>query len=114
MTVANQSLGCTVGDTFAFAITMQPNPDATIPDLTGATATWDLLEGDFAEAVVLIHKTIGTGVSITQIDGAWTIIVGLTPTDTAIAPGLYYHKCELTLADGSKSHPETGPFVLSF
>lgn len=113
-TETNQSLSCAQGDSFAFAIDMQPNPDGTSPDLTGATASWALCQSWFKGAALYLTKNSGAGITIEQANGVWQVIVVLDPADTANVPyGMLYHECKVTLADGSVSHVATGPFELT-
>lgn len=114
MPEVNQSLGCPKGDSFTFSIAMQPNPDGSLPDLTGATAVWYLAEGQFDGAPIYVTKTNANGLSISKPATTWIITVGLDPADTATVPaGTYFQQCKVTLQDGGTDRVESGPFVLS-
>jgi hypothetical protein len=110
MATENQPLGCKCGTTYDFRITMQPTDD-----LTGAQVEWDLSEGTFAGARVLLTKrTGGGGLNLTQDNvGTWQILCHLDPVDTAtLDAGVLYHEAKVKLGDGSIRPIEGGPFVL--
>jgi hypothetical protein len=114
MATLDQALGCSQGDTFNFAIQVQPNADNTTPDLTGAQAAWVMLDGNYQGATILLGKKT-PDVVVNQDGGIWQVVVGLDPADTEnIPPGTYYHQCKVMLAGGDSYHIEGGPFVLSF
>jgi hypothetical protein len=102
MPTIDQALGCRQSDTFAFAITILPYADGSIPDLTGASAVWALKEGNYTGAGALISKTDAPSIVINQDDESnWQVVVGLEPEDTINIPrGMYYHQCKVTLASG--------------
>src|SRR6478735_2693804 len=113
MATQDQALGCSQGDTFNFAIQLTANPDGSQPDLTGASGVWSLLEGNYDEADALITKATPVGGVIQNIGGKWAAVFGLLPADTMnLRPGLYFHKCKITLSSGEVSHIEGGPFNL--
>ena len=67
---------------------------AVIKDLAGATIKWVLY--DDANSALLLTKTTTSGITITAA-GSGLFTVALLPADTvSIAPGLYYHECEIT------------------
>jgi hypothetical protein len=112
----NQALGCAQGDAFTFTIGLQPYSDGTKPDLTGATASWQLMAGNYTGAEVLINKTSAPNIFIDQ-DGAsnWRVTVELDPPDTANLPrARYFHQCRVVMSGGVVSHIESGPFDLAF
>jgi hypothetical protein len=116
MATSDQVLGCSQGDTFNFAVTLQPNQDSTLPDLTGATAAWVLLDGNYQGAEILLGKRSPDVVVNKDDSNNWQVVVGLDPVDTQdIPPGNYYHQCKVVLPGGAGSyHIEGGPFALAF
>lgn len=111
----SEQLECSQGDTFTFGIVMQPSPDGSLPDLTGAAAEWTLSDGNYSGARVRLTKsTASGGLTIALVSGAWNITGALDPADTpGIPAGVRHHECKLTLANGAVSHPAKGPFILA-
>lgn len=110
MSFNDEALGCAQGDTFTFAIDMQPNSDGSLPDLTGASAEWALEDGNYKGARVWLTKS---GAIQRADSGVWFITVTLTHDDTlSVRAGVRHHICKVTLADGSVSHPASGPFKI--
>jgi hypothetical protein len=116
MATRDQNLGCTIGDDFSFAVVMLPYPDGTLPDLTGATASWALQEGNFTGAAILIQKTTAPDIFVNQDDNLnWQIVVSLEAEDTINIPrGIYYQQTRIVLGNGVVSHVEGGAFALGF
>jgi hypothetical protein len=114
MPTRDQNIGCTIGDSFTFAITILPYADNTMPDLTGASAIWAMQAGNYSGAEVLITKDQSPEIAISQDDASnWQVVVELEPGDTINIPrGIYYHQCRMVLATGVVSHIEGGAFVL--
>jgi hypothetical protein len=114
MATTNNAIGCPRGDSFVFAIEMQPNADGSQPDLTGATAEWYLAEGQFDGAKKYVTKTNANGIVISKPADKWLVLVPLDPVDTANVPaGTYFQQCKVTLQDSGVDRVESGPFVLS-
>src|SRR3954468_12975695 len=116
MATRDQNIGCRIGDSFTFPISILPYPDGTQPDLTGASARWGLQEGNYTGAAVLVDKTVPPFIFIQQDDALnWQVVVELDPIDTVnLARGIYYHQCKVTLSTGIVSHIEGGAFALGF
>jgi len=112
--IGTQNLSSAKGDTFAFEIDMQPGVDGSVPDLSGATATWILAESWFDGASIFLTKSSGNGVFIQQESGVWKVIVALDAVDTAAVPGgTLYHECKVVLSGGDIAHIASGTFELN-
>jgi hypothetical protein len=89
-------------------------PYALVPP---STATWEMGKpesnkgGVSTPRVVLLHKAIGSGLSIeTEVEGLATlyvITVNISSADTKLLPaGTYYHEIEIIDADGNVLTPD--------
>jgi hypothetical protein len=113
MGTVNQDLSASVGDDFSFGIAVLPFADGSPVNLTGATAEWELLSGDYAAADQLVAKAGPPGIFV-DVPGA-QIVVELDAVDTQnVAPGKYFHRCKLTLATGGSSTIASGAFALRY
>ena len=117
MPVTGQKIVMWARDSFSIAIGLK-NQDGTVPNLTGASARWAVAAGPFASAEPIIAKSTasGSGISLVQIAGAWTMQITLDPADTAALkaspPSAYYYEAEVTETSGRRSTVATGPFEL--
>lgn len=109
MPAVNQNFDHWRGDSKHISIPVK-DEDGTAIDLTGGSARWWL--GKSASATgsgVLVKKSSGAGLTLSQVNGFWTALVVLDPEDTqALRPGSYYHELEIIDADGAVSTVTTG------
>lgn len=107
MTVSNQNIDMFVGETkvVSIAVTGQNGGPQT---LTGATTAWYLRSQQGATA--LLSKT-PTLTNTNDTDD--TLTFTLAPVDTAsLAPGSYWHECEVTDSSSVNSVVCTGLLTL--
>jgi hypothetical protein len=113
MPTTDQNLSCSQGDDFTFAVAVLPYADGSVANLTGASAQWELNEGNYQGAATLLTKSAPPHI-IVDAPGA-QIVVELDAIDTEnIAPGRYFHQVRLTLSTGVVSHIASGAFDLNF
>ena len=95
MTKKAQNLEMVAGDHADIVIAVTAS-NGVIKNLTGATIKWTLY--DDANGAFVLNKTTGGGVTVTDGPGG-VCTVALVPADTlAVAPGIYYHECEVTVS----------------
>jgi hypothetical protein len=109
MPAENQNVFLPAGDSLDIVLAVKTEAGVDVP-LAGATVRWWMGHSRFSAGDgVLIKKSIGQGVAITDA----TATVSLAPSDTAEIPaGTYYHEAEIVFADGSVSTVTTGRFTL--
>jgi hypothetical protein len=113
MPTTNQNLECAQGDDFSFAVAVLPYTDGSVADLTGATAQWELCEGNYQGAATLLTKDTPPGIFV-DVSGA-QIVIELDAIDTeSIPPGRYFHQVRINLSTGIISHIASGAFDLHF
>lgn len=103
------------GDSRLIIIGPVVDVDGEIVDLTNAQSVrwWMAKKVTSTGTDIFIMKQVGSGLILQQTSGQWTILVTLDPEDTEeIAPGTYYHECEIVDAAANVATVTIGKFVL--
>ena len=86
------------GDTSVFKFTVTNDAGEAV-DLAGASATWKLAKR--VDSPVLLTKTVGPGIVVTDIPGG-LLEATLIPADTEDLRGLHYWELQITDSAGQK------------
>lgn len=116
MPAENQDVTHWKGDTGQITIGPVTDSAGAFPDLTSATAKWYMAaSASSTGSNIFIQKsTADGGIVITgDTNVGFTLTIELLPADTeSLAPGDFYHECEVTDAAGEISTVTVGAFTL--
>ncbi len=109
MARVNQHVRIWAGDAKNLNVTALDDDGGAL-NLTGGTLTW-ILRQDARSGPVLLTKTIGSGITVTNAAGG-LFTVALVEADTQDLAGSYYHECVFEDSGGNPSTILTGNFIL--
>ena len=114
MAATDQNITMTRGDDLTVTIEVLDSTGANL-NLSGGTARWWVGKTVNATGTsILIQKaTGGSGITITESGGTYTLNVTINPEDTEeLRAGDWYHEAEVITSGGSVYTVTTGTFAL--
>lgn len=115
MTATAQNVTHYQGDSRKLIFGPVRDTNGNLVDLTSALSVrwWMAKKVNSTGDDIYIQKALGSGIALVEDDGEWTIEVTLVPADTEdLAPGSWYHECEVVDAASRVATVMVGKFTL--